>query len=101
MEKNRLEASRNGVLAIIITIMVLELKAPHGGQFLELSPLELHWNNHPRGGVSARMLWANLHLLSLAGEPGGGSTFLHEQSSSNGSFSSQLLFDYGARAPVG
>src|SRR5438105_6726927 len=82
MEKNRLEAFSDGVLAIIITIMVLELKAPRGGEFATLSPLlpsfmsyvlsfiyvGIYWNNHHHlllttRHVSAGILWANLHLL--------------------------------------
>ncbi|SMC25763.1 Uncharacterized membrane protein [Andreprevotia lacus DSM 23236] len=82
MNKNRLEAFSDGVLAIIITIMVLELKVPHGETLSALLPLlpvlfcyvlsfvyvGIYWNNHHhmlhavkqvRGGV----LWANLHLL--------------------------------------
>lgn len=82
MQKNRLEAFSDGVLAIIITIMVLELKVPHGEGLEALYPLApvllsyvlsflyvgIYWNNHHhllhtvrqvKGGV----LWANLHLL--------------------------------------
>ncbi|HKE25369.1 MAG TPA: TMEM175 family protein [Bryobacteraceae bacterium] len=82
MEKNRLEAFSDGVLAIIITIMVLELKVPRGPQFAALTPLipvfssyvlsfiyvGIYWNNHHHlfqatRRVSAGILWANLHLL--------------------------------------
>jgi uncharacterized membrane protein len=82
MGKGRLEAFSDGVIAIIITIMVLEMKVPHGadaGQLLKLWPVFLsylmsfvfigiYWNNHHHllhvaGRVSAGILWANLHLL--------------------------------------
>lgn len=82
MEKNRLEAFSDGVIAIIITIMVLELKAPHGSDFATLKPLipiflsyvlsflyvAIYWNNHHHLIKAARhvtgsILWANLHLL--------------------------------------
>ncbi len=82
MGKNRLEAFSDGVLAIIITIMVLELKAPHNGEFAALAPLlpvflsyvlsfiflGIYWNNHHHllhsiQHVSGGILWANLHLL--------------------------------------
>ena len=82
MSKNRLEAFSDGVLAIIITIMVLELRAPSGAQFASLRPLlpvfssyvlsflyiGIYWNNHHHllhtiQQVSAGILWANLHLL--------------------------------------
>jgi uncharacterized membrane protein len=82
MGKNRLEAFSDGVLAIIITIMVLELKVPHGDSISALVPLVpaflsyvlsfvylgIYWNNHHHmlhatGKVSGAVLWANLHLL--------------------------------------
>ena len=82
MGKNRLEAFSDGVLAIIITIMVLELKVPHGDDFTTLQALlpvflsyvlsfvyvGIYWNNHHHllhaaKKVSASVLWTNLHLL--------------------------------------
>ncbi|NOK32414.1 DUF1211 domain-containing protein [Corallococcus exercitus] len=82
MNKNRLEAFSDGVIAIIITIMVLELKAPHGSELADLRPLipvflsyvlsfvyvGIYWNNHHHllhtiNHVSGGVLWANLHLL--------------------------------------
>ena len=82
MGKGRLEAFSDGVLAIIITIMVLELKVPHGTELAQLTPLlpvflsyalsfvyiGIYWNNHHHmlhasHRVTGGMLWANLHLL--------------------------------------
>ena len=83
MTKGRLEAFTDGVLAIIITIMVLELKVPHDeGAFEDLKPLlpvfvsyvlsfvylAIYWNNHHHmmhtvKHVNGSMLWANMHLL--------------------------------------
>ena len=82
MTKSRMEAFSDGVLAIIITIMVLEIKVPHGTDFTHLSPLLLvflsyvlsfvflgiYWNNHHHllqavTKVNGSILWANLHLL--------------------------------------
>ena len=82
MNKGRLEAFSDGVIAIIITIMVLELKVPHGEGFEALKPVlptlllyllsfvyvGIYWNNHHHmlhacGKVSGSILWANLHLL--------------------------------------
>jgi uncharacterized membrane protein len=82
MEKDRLAAFSDGVIAVIITIMVLDLKVPHGTSFAALATaaptfityilsfiyVAIYWNNHhhffqlvPR--VSGAILWANLHLL--------------------------------------
>jgi uncharacterized membrane protein len=82
MGKNRLEAFSDGVIAVIITILVLELKVPHGADFDVLIPLwpvfmsyvlsfiyiGIYWNNHHHmlhavKEVSGGVLWANLHLL--------------------------------------
>ena len=82
MHKTRLEAFSDGVLAIIITIMVLELKVPHGEDLAALQPLlpvflsyvlsfayiGIYWNNHHRmlhaaHRITGGILWANLHLL--------------------------------------
>lgn len=82
MSKNRIEAFSDGVLAIIITIMVLELKVPHGTDLASLAPvlpffvsyvlsfiyLGIYWNNHHHmihtvKKVSGGILWANMHLL--------------------------------------
>ena len=83
MTKGRLEAFSDGVIAILITIMVLELKVPHGAGLDALAPLVpvfltyvlsfvflgIYWNNHhhmlharPTRSTAA-ILWANLHLL--------------------------------------
>ena len=82
MGKGRLEAFSDGVIAVIITIMVLELKVPHGEDFAALQPLlpvllsyvlsfiyiGIYWNNHHHllhtvKHVTGGVLWANLHLL--------------------------------------
>lgn len=82
MHKGRLEAFSDGVLAIIITIMVLELKVPHGDGLSALVPLipiflsyllsfvylAIYWNNHHHmfqtvRSVNGAILWANMHLL--------------------------------------
>jgi uncharacterized membrane protein len=82
MGKSRLEAFSDGVIAILITIMVLELKVPEGAQFRSLLPviplflnyalsfvyLGIYWNNHHHllqacDRVTGAILWANLHLL--------------------------------------
>ncbi|MDQ6610073.1 MAG: TMEM175 family protein [Bacteroidota bacterium] len=82
MRKSRLEAFSDGVLAIIITIMVLEMKVPHGSELASIKPLlpvffsyvlsfiyiGIYWNNHHHmmqvvEQVNGRILWANMHLL--------------------------------------
>lgn len=82
MGKNRFEAFSDGVIAIIITIMVLEMKVPHGDSLAALAPLlpvflsyvlsfiylGIYWNNHHHmihaiHTVDGSILWANLHLL--------------------------------------
>ena len=82
MNKSRLEAFSDGVIAILITIMVLELRIPHGSDLESIRPLlpvfltyilsfiylGIYWNNHHHmlqatRRVNGRVLWANLHLL--------------------------------------
>jgi uncharacterized membrane protein len=82
MNKGRTEAFSDGVIAVIITIMVLEMKVPHGESIEALAPVipvflsyvlsfvyvGIYWNNHHHmlhatSRVSGRILWANLHLL--------------------------------------
>lgn len=82
MQKTRLEAFSDGAIAIIITIMVLEIKVPHGSEFADLKGLipvflsymlsfiylGIYWNNHHHmlhtiTRVNGQILWANLHLL--------------------------------------
>jgi uncharacterized membrane protein len=90
MGKTRLEAFSDGVLAIIITIMVLELRVPHGESLGVLQPLwgvfvayvlsfiyiGIYWNNHHHllhtvRTVTGGVLWANLHLLFWLSSRGG------------------------------
>ncbi len=80
--QNRLEAFSDGVIAIIITIMVLELHAPHGTDLASLRPLlpvflsyllsfiylAIYWNNHHHllhaaGRINGKIMWLNMHLL--------------------------------------
>ena len=82
MTKGRIEAFTDGVIAILITIMVLELKVPHGATLADLRPLipvalsyllsfiylGIYWNNHHHmlaatHKIDGSVMWANLHLL--------------------------------------
>ncbi|HZY06672.1 MAG TPA: TMEM175 family protein, partial [Ilumatobacteraceae bacterium] len=82
MSKGRLEAFSDGVIAVLITIMVLELKVPHGTGWTTVEPLRpvlltyvlsfvflgIYWNNHHHmlhaaDRINGTVLWANLHLL--------------------------------------
>src|ERR1043166_5176281 len=82
MNRNRMEAFSDGVIAIIITIMILELKIPHGTDFESLKPMlpaflsyilsfvfiGIYWNNHHHllhtvKFVNGKILWDNMHLL--------------------------------------
>jgi uncharacterized membrane protein len=82
MDKNRIEAFSDGFFAILMTIMVLELKVPHGAELSSLVPLipvfisyvlsfvylGIYWNNHHHmlqasDSVSGKVLWANTHLM--------------------------------------
>ena len=82
MKKGRLEAFSDGVIAILITIMVLELRIPHGADWESLRPilpvfltyvlsfiyLAIYWNNHHHmlqatEQINGKILWANMHLL--------------------------------------
>ena len=82
MSKNRIEAFSDGVLAIIVTIMVLEIKVPHGEDLAAITPLlpvfssyilsfvfvMIYWNNHHHlfqaaKHINGKVLWANGHLL--------------------------------------
>ena len=82
MNKARLEAFSDGVIAVVITIMVLELKVPHGADWSAVRPivpafltyllsfvfLGIYWNNHHHmlhaaDRINGKVLWANLHLL--------------------------------------
>jgi len=82
VSKGRLEAFTDGVMAVLITIMVLELKAPHGTGWDVIEPLVpgfltyvlsfvflgIYWNNHHHmlqvtSHINGAVLWANLHLL--------------------------------------
>lgn len=82
MKKGRLEAFSDGVIAIIITVMVLELKIPHGADWESIRPvvpvfltyvlsfvnLGIYWNNHHHmlyvtDQINGKILWANMHLL--------------------------------------
>jgi uncharacterized membrane protein len=82
MTKGRLEAFSDGVIAIVITIMVLEIKAPPGNQLIDLKPLipyilsyvlsflyiSIYWNNHHHllhaaEKIDGKILWTNLYLL--------------------------------------
>jgi uncharacterized membrane protein len=82
MGRGRLEAFSDGVLAIVLTIMVLELKVPHGADLAALTPLlpvflsyvlsflyvAIYWNNHHHmfhatKHIDGRVMWSNMHLL--------------------------------------
>jgi uncharacterized membrane protein len=97
MGKGRVETFTDGVIAIIITIMVLELKVPHGDDFKALLPLwptflsyvlsfiyvGIYWNNlhnmfHTVQKVDGHVLWANLHLLFWLSLMPAGTAFMGE-----------------------
>src|SRR5512141_549727 len=82
MRKERLEAFSDGVIAVIITIIVLEMQVPHGPELAALAPLVpvfltyvlsfiyvgIYWNNHHHmlhmaASINGVVMWANLHLL--------------------------------------
>jgi transmembrane protein TMEM174 (potassium channel) len=116
MTKGRLEAFSDGMIAIFITVMVLELKVPHGVELAALEPLlpalltyvlsfvylAIYWNNHHHmfhatKHVTGGILWANLHLLFWGRAAHGRHRLLHPPARDHRAPGSWLLARDGHR----